>query len=208
METIIYGLCASIVLLWSVNAIRFYKTQYKNKFYKYIYSNFFEYYFKFTNKHDASKSSYIKNRVGENRIIFNSYLNDKYIPIHELVTIITSKGILACYIFTSSGAVIGRDSDSYLYIKRDGKNYRIQGVKDTMDKHIKNIKEKCNVDNVDICYFFKNDCNFENFKTKEKCAIYKDAIKILNEENGSISSENIELYYKELTTHLKENKNG
>ena len=43
METIIYGLCAAVVLMWLANAIRFYQNQYKHKFYKHIYSNFFEY---------------------------------------------------------------------------------------------------------------------------------------------------------------------
>lgn len=106
METIIYGLCAAVVLMWLANAIRFYQNQYKHKFYKHIYSNFFEYYYKFSVKHDASVSSYIKNRIGANRIVFNSYLNEKYVPVHELVTIITTKGVLVCYIINSIGGSV------------------------------------------------------------------------------------------------------
>lgn len=45
----------------------------------------------------------LKNRIGANRIVFNSYLNEKYVPVHELVTIITTKGVLVCYIINSIG---------------------------------------------------------------------------------------------------------
>lgn len=129
METIIYGLCAAVVLMWLANAIRFYQNQYKHKFYKHIYSNFFEYYYKFSVKHDASVSSYIKNRIGANRIVFNSYLNEKYVPVHELVTIITTKGVLVCYIINSIGEVSGKDSDKHLIVKHDNKRFKIKVLK-------------------------------------------------------------------------------
>ena len=206
METILYGLCAAIVLMWMVNAIKFYQSQYKNKFYKHIYSNFIEYYYKFSTKHDASKSSFIKNRIGNNRIIFNSYLNDKYVPVHELVTIITAKGILVCYVVNSSGEISGKDSDKHLIVKRDNKRYKIAGTKETIDKHINNIKKKCGVENIEVCYFFKKDTDFSKFITDNKKAYYSDAINVLEGLSGSLSDEKIESYYKELTTHLVKEK--
>ena len=206
METILYGLCAAIVLMWMVNAIKFYQSQYKNKFYKHIYSNFIEYYYKFSTKHDASKSSFIKNRIGNNRIIFNSYLNDKYVPVHELVTIITVKGILVCYVVNSSGEISGKDSDKHLIVKRDNKRYKIAGAKETIDKHINNIKKKCGVENIEVCYFFKKDADFSKFITDNKKAYYSDAINVLEGLNDSLSDEKIESYYKELTTHLVKEK--
>ncbi len=206
METILYGLCAAIVLMWTVNAIKFYQSQYKNKFYKHIYSNFIEYYYKFSTKHDASKSSFIKNRIGNNRIIFNSYLNDKYVPVHELVTIITIKGILVCYIVNSSGEISGKDSDKHLIVKRDNKRYKIAGTKETIDKHIDNIKKKCGDLNIEVCYFFKKDSDFSKFATDNKKAYYNEAINILESLNDSLSDSEIELCYKELTTHLVKEK--
>lgn len=209
METIIYGLCAAVALMWIVNAVRFYQNQYKHKFYKHIYSNFIEYYYKFSVKHDASVSSYIKNRIGNNRIVFNSYLNEKYIPVHELVTIITSKGILVCYIINSIGEISGRDSDKHLIVKHDNKRFKIKGPKETVDKHIKNIIDKCGKQEIEVCYFFKKGVDYSGFKTEAKTAYYNDAIKVLEEMNNHLSDEEIEKCYKDLTTHLvKEEKNA
>lgn len=209
METIIYGLCAAVVLMWLANAIRFYQNQYKHKFYKHIYSNFFEYYYKFSVKHDASVSSYIKNRIGANRIVFNSYLNEKYVPVHELVTIITTNGVLVCYIINSIGEVSGKDSDKHLIVKHDNKRFKIKGPKEAVDKHIKAITDKCGELPFEVCYFFKKGVDFSGFKTDAKRAYYQDAIKVLEEMDNHLSDEQVEIYYKNLTSHLvKEEKNA
>lgn len=209
METIIYGLCAAVVLMWLVNAIRFYQNQYKHKFYKHIYSNFFEYYYKFSVKLDASVSSYIRNRIGANRIVFNSYLNEKYVPVHELVTIITTKGVLVCYIINSIGEVSGKDSDKHLIVKHDNKRFKIKGPKETVDKHIKGITDKCGELPIEVCYFFKKGVDFSAFKTEAKVAYYKDVIKVLEGMSNHLSEQEVETCYKSLTTHLvKEEKDA
>lgn len=209
MEVIIYGLCAAVALMWFFNALRFYQSQYKNKFYKYLYSNFLEYYYKYTVKHDLSTSSYLKNRVGNNRIIFNSYLNEKYVPIHELVTIITNKGVLVCYVINSIGEISGKDDDKNLIVKHDNKRFKIKGPKEAILKHLKNIKDKCGENNAQVCYFFKKGTNFNNFKTDDKKASFNEVIKIVEDMKGQLSDFEIETYYHNLTTHLvKEKKNA
>lgn len=64
-------------------------------------------------------------------------------PVHELVTIITTKGVLVCYIINSIGEVSGKDSDKHLIVKHDNKRFKIKGPKEAVDKHIKAITDKC-----------------------------------------------------------------
>ena len=109
--------------------------------------------------------------------------------------------------FNSSGEFNGKDSDKHIIIKRDNKRFKIAGTKETIDKHVDNIKKKCDVENIEVCYFFKKDTDFSKFITDDKKAYYNEAINVLEGLNDSLSDDQIESYYKELTTHLvKESK--
>ena len=209
MDKIVVGMVIAILVMFIINAIRFYIHQYKGRFYSYLYSNFLEYYFKYTNKNDVSTSAYLKNQIGPHKMVFNSYLNAQKKPIHDFVTIFHSKGILVCYIVSSAGDISGKDSNAHLVIKRDGKLYQIPGPKEGIEKHVSMLKEKCGKDApIEVCLFFKpKNTDYENVMTSYKKANYKEVTKICNEMNGSLREDEIENYYASCTTHLvKEEK--
>lgn len=203
MDKIVVGMVVVIVVMFIVNAIRFYLHQYRGRYYRYLYSNYFEYYFKYHNGRNASQSAYLKNRLGHHRLVFNSYLNAEKRPMHDFVTIFHNKGILVCYIVTSTGEISGRDSNTYLVVKRDGHSYRIPGPKDGIKRHVELLKQKCGEDApIDVCIFFKPNTDYEYVQTSYKKANIKDICKVCDEMEFSVRDDEIENYYASCTTHL------
>ncbi|MDO4199023.1 MAG: hypothetical protein Q4D13_08570 [Erysipelotrichaceae bacterium] len=207
MEIFLYSLVGTVMLLYGFNAFRFYRSTYKGKIFKDIYSGFIEFWYRYNIRNNASESSYIKNQLGTHKIVYNSYLNEKYEPIHQFITVYTLKGVLVCYINGSTGDVSGKDSDKYLVVRRDGKAYRIPGTKDVVEKHLKTIRSTVTENTlVDMCYFFKNDTTYERFKTSYKAASYKEFMDVLKTLDGHMSAEGISESYDMATSHLLKEK--
>ncbi len=207
METILYTAVTVLLFFYLYDAFKLYRGQYKGRIYSSIYSGFMEFFFRYKFRNDASESSYFKNRIGKHKIIYNSYLNEKYQPLHSFVTVVHSKGILVCYIFTSSGSIAGKDSDKNLIVRHSGKAYRILGPKEAVDKHVALIKKNCGEEApVDVCYFFKDKVDYTLFKTHDLTSPYKKIVEVLENQQHDLSEFKIDEYYAACTTHLVKEK--
>ena len=183
MDLLLYGFTFIVLAIFVVKATIIYNKTYKGKIYKYIFTGFPEYLYKYFFKKNLSKSSWLKSELGDHYIYYNSYLNQDKQIISSFVTIFSKKGYTSICLVQSEGKLQNIKDNKYWYINRDGKNIRIQSPYAQIEKekqYFSNISNgqpfefiiACN-DKLDI-----SDCKFKDVYG------YKEAIQyILDKED-------------------------
>ncbi|MBP3400130.1 MAG: hypothetical protein J6K75_10255 [Erysipelotrichaceae bacterium] len=205
MEIFFYGFFGIIIIAMGMKAYEDYKF-YRGSFYTILYSGFIEYYIRLRQKKDLSQSDWLKQELGDHRIVFNSYLDQNGIPVHNFVTIFHNKGVHMFSIIQNSGEITGKDKDKHWIIHRDKKTFRIPASSSLLEQHIQLTKNKTGIEHIEGVLMFKNDADFSKMKTSWKTAKYSDLLNVLKEGNQDLSLAEIEAYFKKCTEQLKNHK--
>ncbi len=207
MELFFYGFFGIIIFALGTKAYQDYK-HYKGSFYTILYSGFVEYYFRLRQRKDMSQSDWLKQELGEHRIVFNSYLDQNGIPVYNFVTIFHTKGTNMFSIIQSKGEITGKDKDKHWIVHRDSKTYRIPASSSLLQQHADLVKSKTGIHEVVGTLMFPDDTDTSKLKTEWNKASYSELMNILKNGNGSMTTMEIEACFKKCTENVAKNKKG
>jgi hypothetical protein len=185
------GFIFALLLIFFMKALRVYHT-YRGKIFKYIYSGFLEYYFKYRYRKDLSVSSWLNHNLGFHRILYNSYLNEERKVIHDFVTIFHEKGICVFCIIPSDGVITGNHKDKHWIVSRGDKNYRILNPLATIESHAQFIAEQFpDIEIIDKCILFNDQADFSKLNVDIPLARYHELLNQLLAQDRLVKQEAI-----------------
>lgn len=205
MEIFFYGFFGVIIFSMGLKAYQDYKL-YKGSFYTILYSGFVEYYVRLRKRKDLSQSDWLKQEIGEHRIIFNSYLDQDGIPVHNFVTLFHNKGAHMFSIVHSKGEITGKDKDKYWIVHRDKKTYRIPSASSLLQQHIDTIKKQTGIQHIEGVLMFPDGADFTKLKTVWNTNKYSELLQILKNGTGTMTTMEIEACFSKCTENLNKKK--
>lgn len=205
MEIFFYGFFGVIIFAMGLKAYQDYKL-YKGTFYSVLYSGFVEYYLRLRQRKDLSQSDWLKQEIGDHRIVFNSYLDQNGKPVHNFVTIFHTKGTHMFSIIESKGEISGKDKDKHWIIHRDGKTFRIPASSALLEQHIDYVKKQTSLTNIEGVLMFQNDTDISKMKTSWNTAKFSELLDVLKNGSEERSLLEIEACFKKCTENVNKKK--
>lgn len=207
MELFFYGFFGIIIFALGLKAYQDYK-YYKGSFYTVLYSGFVEYYLRLRQRKDMSQSDWLKQEIGEHRIVFNSYLDQNGVPVHNFVTIFHNKGVHLFSVIQSKGQITGKDKDKHWIVHRDGKTFRIPASSELLRQHIDYVKKQTGLSQIEGVLMFTDTADFSKMKTEWSTAKYSELLNVLKNGTGSMTTMEIEACFKKCTENVNKQKKG
>ena len=123
MEVLVGAIIVVFVLVMGFRAFAGYSS-YKGTLYQELFGSYLEYFWRMSMQRDLSKSSYLRERLGEHRIVYNAYRDGKGNIAATFATVFSTHGHAAICMVATAGAVAGKDTGSWT-VERDGKRFAL-----------------------------------------------------------------------------------
>lgn len=201
MDIIFIGFISIILVLSLFQAIRLYK-HYKNTFYTVLFSNYFEFFYRYHFKQNASTSNWLKQELGFHKILYNSIVDKNGNATQTYITLLCNYGVFVIRDMLSFGNFNGNSNDHSWFIHREknqeSKTFKIPNPQINLKKHI-HYQEKQLQLTCDGIIAFPQTSDFSKAKSDYSMLHYGDVISYIKQQPIKYSNDQILIAFNRIS---------